>query len=131
MADALQSALTWLAQQQRGTSTTAPQVGQAVTYTRGATVAGGDGKLFATIGETAFRYSDLVKGQVKLEHSDADFCFTCADLVSYGITMPPVQGDTISYAGAVYGLFHPPGEKPYKMDGYGIAVRVHTKRTSL
>lgn len=116
--DLIQQGLAWQAAQLKKSA------GQPVTYQRGAQSA----SLTATIGQTAFKTEDLPRGGVKIEHSDVDFIFTAADLTAAGICLPPQMNDTVLFGGVTYGLFHPPGELPYKIDGYGIEVTVHTKR---
>lgn len=121
MGDEIKDAAVWLAAGLKA------NCGESVTYQRGALTV----SVTATIGQTAYRVDDLPRGKSKLEHSDADFTFTVADLTTLGITMPPLKGDTITYGGQVYTATNINGERCYWLDGFvpPVQVTVHTKRT--
>jgi len=117
----MQQGLAWLADQLKRNA------GQQVTYQRG----GQSVVATATLGQTAFRLEDLVRGATKLEHSAADFAFTAADLAFGGVTVVPERGDVVlwTFAGVTrrFEVGSVPGERPWKLDAYGIMVTVHTK----
>lgn len=123
MGNMIRDGLSWLAGAMKA------NLSETVSYQRGTKTVTG---LQAVIGQTQFRREDLTTRQTKLQASDADFIFAAADIVAGGIPMPPIEGDVILYQGNAitpgrYEAHAPPGERIFKLDGFGIQLRVHTK----
>lgn len=118
MSDFLADAAEWL------NDTMAEQVGQSITYKRGATtipIAG------VTIGRTAYRANEKDNGRSLLIRSDADFVFAAALLDLGSGQVEPLRGDVITWNGTSYEAMPINGEPCFrKSDQYGVRIRVHT-----
>ncbi len=125
MSDMLQTALTWLAAQQKAYKS------QTVTYRRGQSSV----EILATLGESILR---VTSGNVsRIERPAADFIFTAADLnFGAGVTEPAIDDIVDMTFGDVNKRFRVlpvnNGDEPAwrYTDPYQIQVRVHTKQVS-
>lgn len=85
----------------------------------------------ATLGQTAFRIDDPVKGS-RIERTDRDFLVAAEDLIIGGVAVEPQRGDqvlqTVGSSTHTYEVLAPNAEPPWRWaDAHRKVLRIHTK----